>query len=316
MRLLLIQPGAIGDFLVALPSISWLKQKLKPTWLEIWTERANLPLAQSPALADRAVALADTRFHSYPIPYVVLERLRQFDLVVSWSGFGDSACRQAVLQAHPRAYFLPALQQDSDCHAMEFRRSQVMELFGTEANFPPYPTLELSEEDSAFGRGYLARQMASGKPIVVFHPGASHVRKRWPTENFTAVISHLQQQNGIEILLCEGPLERGVCEGIVGGLPPETDRCAATVRIENLGRLAAVLRHCNLYVGNDSGIAHLAAALGTPTLAVFTATDPKVWAPRGPQVKVLVRPTVDELHLAINSALSAKQTSYQSHEHP
>jgi heptosyltransferase III len=303
MRLLLIQPGAIGDFLIALPSFFWLKQKLNPDWLEIWTERVNLPLAQSPTLADRAVALADIRFHSYPIPDAVLKRLRQFDLVVSWSGFGDPACRQAVLQANPRAYVLPALPNNCDRHAMEFRRSQVMGLFGSDGNFPPYPTLELSEEDSAFGRRFLAKQLGSGKPIIMFHPGASHARKRWPAENFTAVISCLLQQKGSEILLCEGPLERGMYDSIVDALPAETGLRPAPVRIKDLGRLAAVLKLCALYVGNDSGIAHLAAASATSTLAVFTATDPKVWAPRGAQVKVPVRPTVDELYHAVKSAL-------------
>jgi len=305
MRLLLIQPGAIGDFLVASPSFSWLKQRLNPEWLEIWAERPNLPLAQSPALANRAIALADTGFHRYPIPGVVLERLRQFDLLVSWSGSSDPACRQAVLQAHPRAHFLPALPKDFDRDAMDFRRSQVMELFGRDGKFPPYPKLELSDEDSAFAREFLSESLGSGKPVVIFHPGASHARKRWPAENFTTVISRLQQRSGVELLLCEGPLERELCEGIVRGLRPETGRCVATVRVENLGRLAAVLRHCALYVGNDSGIAHLAAAVATPTLAIFTATDPKVWAPRGPRVKILQRPTIDELYAAVNSTLSA-----------
>jgi heptosyltransferase III len=303
MRLLLIQPGAIGDFLIALPSFSWLKQKLNPEWLEIWTERINLPLAQSPALANRAVALADTRFHSYPMPDTVLERLRQFDLVVSWSGFGNPACQQAVLQAHPHAHFLPALPKDSDCHATGFRRSQLTRLFGSDANFPPYAILEVSEEDSAFARRYLAKQMGSGNPIVMFHPGASHARKRWPAENYTAVISRLLQQKRIELLLCEGPLERGTYDSMVEALPAETGPRPAPVRIENLRQLAAVLQRCALYVGNDSGITHLAAASATPTLAVFTATDPKVWAPRGAQVKVLVRPTIDELYHAVNSAL-------------
>ena len=74
-----------------------------------------------------------------------------------------------------------------------------------------------------------------------------------------------------------------------------------TVRIENPGRLAAVLSRCRLYIGNDSGITHLAAALGVRTIALFLETDPRVWAPRGPRVQLLHRPNVEQVLSIIRS---------------
>lgn len=59
------------------------------------------------------------------------------------------------------------------------------------------------------------------------------------------------------------------------------------VRIDDLYLLACWLARARLYIGNDSGITHLAAAVGTPVLALFGPTDPAVWAPRGPHVRVV-----------------------------
>ncbi len=67
------------------------------------------------------------------------------------------------------------------------------------------------------------------------------------------------------------------------------------VRFEDLGELARFLAGARLFLGNDSGIAHLAAAVGTPVVALFGPTDPAVWAPRGPHVSVVARPALDSI---------------------
>jgi ADP-heptose:LPS heptosyltransferase len=62
------------------------------------------------------------------------------------------------------------------------------------------------------------------------------------------------------------------------------------IRIENLYELAIFLSQARIYVGNDSGISHLAAAVATPVLAFFRDSDPRVWSPRGPSVDVVRLP--------------------------
>src|SRR5262245_52682072 len=79
MRLLCIQPGAIGDFVVALPSMVWLKQKFRPEWFEIWSERVTVPLVEG--LANHAMALDDVGIRRYPVPERFVERLLAFDTV-------------------------------------------------------------------------------------------------------------------------------------------------------------------------------------------------------------------------------------------
>ncbi len=116
--------------------------------------------------------------------------------------------------------------------------------------------------------------------FAILHPFASSAVKRWPIENFRAVAREL----GIPVRWCAGPEE----------VLPEQLRKDAT-HIEDLYDLARWIATARVYIGNDSGITHLAAAVGTPVVSIFLVTDPSVWAPRGDRVAVLERPTRDEV---------------------
>ncbi len=117
------------------------------------------------------------------------------------------------------------------------------------------------------------------RDFIVIHPFASSIRKRWPMERFRAVAGSL----GIPVQWTAGPEE---------SLPQELLKDA--VRLDNLYDLACWLAGARAYIGNDSGIAHLAAAVGTPVVAIFLSTDPRVWSPRGSRVAVLENPSVEE----------------------
>ena len=110
--------------------------------------------------------------------------------------------------------------------------------------------------------------------FAVIHPFSSSPKKTWPLENFRALARRLD----MPVKWCAGPEE------------PLDD----AVRIENLYDLGCWLRTARVYIGNDSGIAHLAAAVGAPVVAIFLSSDPRVWAPRGPHVVVLRNPTVGD----------------------
>lgn len=107
---------------------------------------------------------------------------------------------------------------------------------------------------------------AERKNYIAIHPFSGSVKKNWPLESFR------------EVARC---------------LPGPVEWCAGEkFRFDDLGELAAWLAAARLYIGNDTGITHLAAALGVPTIAIFTASDPARWAPRGEHVTVLRNPSV------------------------
>jgi len=110
--------------------------------------------------------------------------------------------------------------------------------------------------------------------FAVIHPFSGSVRKNWPLEWSGEVASRLD----LPVRWCAGPEEI----------------LHEAVRIADLYELACWLARAGVYIGNDSGITHLAGAVGTPVVAIFLTTDPAIWAPRGPHVIVLQNPTVDQ----------------------
>ena len=144
--------------------------------------------------------------------------------------------------------FLPALPS-GDSHAIEFYNEQARQL-GAEPG-SRFPEIKCPVKERTF---------------AVIHPFASNLPKRAPMAVFESAAKKLAETMPVHWLA--GPEEE--LEG--------------ALRIEDLYELACWLRGARIFVGNDSGISHLAAAVGTPIQAFFRTTDPKIWAPRGPSV--------------------------------
>jgi ADP-heptose:LPS heptosyltransferase len=118
--------------------------------------------------------------------------------------------------------------------------------------------------------------------FAIIHPFASSPAKRWPLENFRAVARAL----GMPVQWCAGPEEH----------------LDGAVLIDDLYELGCWIAKARVYIGNDSGISHLAAAVGTPVVAIFLESDPAVWAPRGRHVQVLVKPSVEDVARAVRKS--------------
>jgi heptosyltransferase-3 len=121
---------------------------------------------------------------------------------------------------------------------------------------------------------------------AIIHPFASSASKRWPLERFEELAKRLSKR--MPVRWCCGPEEE----------------YPGAARIQNLYELGCWIAGGRVFIGNDSGISHLAAAVGTPAVALFGPTDPAVWAPRGPSVQVIAKAsiaeiTVDEVEAAI-----------------
>ncbi len=114
---------------------------------------------------------------------------------------------------------------------------------------------------------------------VAIHPGSGSSRKNWALERFMEVARSLESA-GEEVAWIVGPAEAEIV------LPSD----AHTWRDLNLHALAGSLSRCRLYIGNDSGVTHLAAACGCPTVVLFGATDQRVWLPRGRTVRAIESP--------------------------
>lgn len=247
MRRLLIRPGAIGDFILSLPAM----EALRGDYTEVWCAGQNVPIARF-ADSGRSIASAGLDRLGFLPAEDVVERLRSFDSIVSWYGANRPEFRELTECLGLPIRFLTALP-DGKRHAVDFYNDQARGL-GSGLHHEPsrYPVIPCP---------------AAARTFAVLHPFASSAGKRAPPEVFEQAAGRLSPHMLVH-WLC-GPEEN--LEG--------------AVRIPDLYDLACWLRGAKVFVGNDSGISHLAAAVGTPVWAFFRNTDPRIWAPRGCSVQ-------------------------------
>lgn len=225
-------------------------ESLRADYTEVWCAGQNVPLARFADSAQSIVASGLDGLGLLPAEHVV-ERLRTFDSVISWYGSNRPEFRELVRDLRLPFEFLSALP-DGSCHAVEFYNRQARELG---AQCPSrFPNIDCPAAERVF---------------AVIHPFAANEAKRAPRRAFEQIAQKLSGNMPVH-WLC-GPEEN--LEG--------------AIRIDDLYELACWLRRARIFVGNDSGISHLAAAVGTPVLAFFRTTDPRIWAPRGPAVDVI-----------------------------
>ena len=249
MRRLVIRPGAIGDLIVSLPAMTCLAAES----LEVWTEGRTVPLVR---FASRVRALRSTGLDLLGItepPAALIQALREFDSIVSWYGTNRPEFRHTVSELGLPFTFLDALPAEgASIHAADFYLEQVRQIASCPSDGIPRIECPVEREDYA-----------------VIHPFSGSARKNWPLGKFHAVAAQLERV--MPVKWCAGEED-----------PP----LPGSVRIDDLYELACWLSKARMYIGNDSGITHLAAAVGTPVLALFGPTDPDVWAPRGNNVRV------------------------------
>ncbi len=228
---------------------------LKEAYTEVWVPTAVVPLVR---FADRAMSITGVGLDLLELPDVrppagLLDRLRGFDSIVSWYGAARDEFRAVVERLGLPFAFLCALPPNAAKeHAADFYVRQVRSLGGSPARLAPQ--LDCVRRDEGF---------------IVIHPFSGNPRKNWPLERFREVAARIGHVR--PIFWCAGPEEQ--LEG--------------AERFDNLYDLASWLARSHLFLGNDSGITHLAAASGTRVVALFGPTDPYVWAPRGESVSVL-----------------------------
>jgi ADP-heptose:LPS heptosyltransferase len=233
--------------------------------------------------------LADVEF---PPDDALLEFLRRFDLVVSWMGPEDApfarnirragTARLIAAEAHPAP--------GSHLHAADYLLATLADL-DVAADGEPL-RLRLPAQSREDGERLLAgRGVDATRALLAVHPGSGGLRKCWPTDRFISAAAAFGRRPGMSVAWLLGPAELEHPERFRTGLPAEFIVVSSPPPMI----LAALLRRSSVYLGNDSGVTHLAAAVGTRTLALFGPTDPELWAPRGKHVEVVRRTDLTKL---------------------
>jgi hypothetical protein len=145
-----------------------------------------------------------------------------------------------------------------------------------------------SEVQSSASAGVSRGPGVDTSRYAILHAGSGSARKNWPAERWAEVIEKLPVGRDLPLVLTLGPAEETAAPALLDALEQRVpERQLVLARELDLFQLAALLQGASLFLGNDSGVAHLAAGLGRPTVAVFGPTSPRVWRPRGPFVRTL-----------------------------
>jgi heptosyltransferase III len=261
-KILVIRGGAIGDFVLTLPVLTALRVQFPNTSLELLGYPHIAQLASAGKLVD-AVHSIDARpmagffARRGQLSPVLAEFFGSFAIIISYLYDPDGIFQENVASV-AKAQFI------AGPHRPEERAG----IHATEVFLQPLTRLAIFDADPVPRLNVHAR----GEAAIALHPGSGSEKKNWPESDWRELI---QKLSGQRLLLVGGEAEEGRLQRLAQAGPCELARSLP------LAELAARLSACSLFVGHDSGISHLAAAAGVPTIVLWGDTNEAIWTPRG-----------------------------------
>jgi len=300
--ILVREPNWVGDNIFTLPAVRELKKRFPAAAISIVTRPGIVPFWQLVPEVDRIFSAPERgglRDLSGKLRLIRKLRRERFDLAVVFPRSFESALLARLAGARERWGYAeegrsPLLTRRARC-PRGYRHTHRIDYYyrlldGGRGETPaPREILSIPGALSARAGKLLQEEFGppDGSPLIGFHPRASHgPAKCWPLEHFQELGGRLARERGARIAVFGTAVENELVERVVaaGG-----DRVRSYAGKTSLGELAALLAACDVVVANDTGPLHLAAAVGTPVVALFGSSDPAATAPRGERVTVMFR---------------------------
>ncbi len=271
MRILFVTATRIGDAVLSTGLLGHLVERYEAARFTIAAGPVAAPLFQAVPGLERLIVVTKQphRLH-WATLYRSVATMR-WDLAVDLRG-----------SALP--YFLWARQRRvmGKGNGREHRVRQLARLFGLDP--PPAPRLWVAPEHEA----QAAALLPAGGPVLAIGPAANWRGKEWRAERFAELARLLTAPGGVlaqaRVAVLAAAHERTQAAPLIEALPP--GRCIDLVGRLDLLTAAAVLRRAALFIGNDTGLMHMAAAVGTPTLGLFGPSPVEQYAPWGAHTAV------------------------------
>jgi heptosyltransferase III len=287
-----LRGGALGDFVLTLPAIDALRSASPDHRLLLLAHPGFATLAAPQEVIDHASPALAPLHVPHGVPHAsVRAALARVDLLVAYSTDTTGALlKQLQHWVGGRVLFWDPRPPGGGRRHITEHLLEPLVREGMAAGSPA-PRITLSAAmTTAAGAGPAPRP----RPLVMIHPGSGSPAKCWPAARYIELADALVEA-GCEVKFVCGPPEGE--QGLQ--LPGHVVRPAGPLD------LALQLSQADLFVGNDSGPGHVAAAVGTSTLSLFGPTDPRIWRPRGHRTRVLVAPDGELPEMMVDCVLGA-----------
>jgi heptosyltransferase-2 len=289
-RILVIRGGAIGDFILTLPAIAALRRQFPQAHLEVLGYPHIAQLAVAGGLADRvqpieARGLAGFFARSGTLEPDLMDYFSEFDLVISYLYDPDEIFKTNVGRCLVKQFIVgPHRPDEADrIHATKVYLKPLERLAIFDAD--PVPRLVLNCQNSS-GRADLPVNLDAQQrvPTITFHPGSGSEKKNWPETKWAGLIQQIAATTNWNLLLVGGEAEGERLQRLAGTIP--SVRCSIAQGLP-LAELAQRIQSGAAFVGHDSGITHLAAAVGLPCVVLWADTLEEVWRPQGEPLVIM-----------------------------
>ncbi len=278
-KILVVRGGAIGDFILTLPVMAALRSRFPNTRLEVLGYPHIAALAEAGGWVD-AMRSIDSRplagffARGGDLHFELASYFSEFQVIFSYLYDPDEIFRTNITRIS-KAQFIqgPHRPDDSlDTHAAE----QLLE---------PLQRLAIFDAESQPRLNFKLPNPKRTVPALALHPGSGSERKNWSEANWREFVGRLLAETSLSLLLVGGEAEGNRMVRLTEGGP--ADRITVLQGLP-LPEVAAQISGCVGFVGHDSGISHLAAAVGLPGLVIWGPTNAKVWRPRSERFDLLM----------------------------
>jgi ADP-heptose:LPS heptosyltransferase len=300
-RILILRGGAIGDLVLTLPVFRALRSHFPQARIEL-LGYPRIAVLAAPWL-DGIRAIEDRGLTGY---FVLEGPLNQ-----EWSDYFASFDTIISYLSDPEAVFLRNLRRCSLARFIQgpHRPNEAIAQHATECLLEPLKELDIDRADpeprldwNQIGPANAPPRSSTSSRLAV-HPGSGSMRKNWPIAKWKALFLKLQAESRLQLLLVAGEAELNHLDYLLEGLDPSYYRLAVQLPLIDL---AHQFTECAGYVGHDSGITHLAAAIGLPGLVLWGPSNSTVWRPRSNIMKMIQDPDGLE-HLSVQTVWQSLQ---------
>ena len=311
-NILVIDFGQLGDVVMSLPALRAIRERFPQAQITIAVGKPGKELLNLSGYANKVLEVDRVALRDGPtlvsigriLKFVSEVRKKNFDFVIDLHSYYETNILGFLSGAPHRLYsrrsnrsldflanFKPQPVKEVETTHLVERYLDLLKPLGIE-NVSKTPALRTSASEDAAVEALLQKEKAQTRELLVgIFPGAGNARRLWPLERFVELADHLIRNDNVRVIVFAGPEERGMVPQMRKLFPARTiffDRLTIPQLVSAQARLT-------VFISNDTGPAHIAAAVGTPVIMIMDRPDPHCFTPAGDSNRLIFGPSIDQI---------------------